>query len=55
MVLKQSYSVAEKILRIAWDVIKYTEHKQSSINCCNRVQASTLSAFLMLMGSNFIL
>lgn len=39
------HSVADKIYKIAWDVIKYTEHKQFCINCCNSVQASMLSAF----------
>lgn len=49
------HSVADKIFKMAWDVIKYTEHKQFCINCCNSVQASMLRAFLMLIGSNVIL
>lgn len=50
-----AHSVADKVFKIACDVIKYTEHKQFSINCWNTVQASVLSASLMLTGSDFIL
>lgn len=49
-----SFSAADKTFKTAWNVIKCTEHKQFSVNCWNSVQASVLSASLMLTGSDFI-